>query len=345
MRNWSFSLGRWWGVPVRLHIFFLLFVVLAFAFLTGELLWDGMLALTVLFVSIVLHEIGHALATHRVGGKVDAIVLSPVGGLVAPRVPDEPDVQVFVAISGPIVHLALVVGAAIAIAIGSDAQAIVELLNPVIPAGIVEGDTWLVVAKLTLWINWVLMLLNLLPAYPFDGGPVMRALLWPALGRKTASIVTSRVAMVIAVGLCVYAVFGLDTEAPTHLPLWVPFLMLGIFLFFSARQDQIAAESIGLHDELIGYRASNEGLDLLDAMWSGGDEQDAVLVEQRKDSQGEVSEQHPAERETSEDARVDDILARLHTAGLKELSREELEILQRASRRYRSKRRSSKDAE
>jgi Zn-dependent protease len=279
-----------------------------------------------------------------VGGKVDVLLLGPTGGLISPRVPDEPDVQAFVAIAGPIVHLALVVVSAAIIAVAGDAQSIIGLLNPATPEGIVDsnggpdGPIWLVAARLTLWINWVLMLLNLLPAYPFDGGPALRALLWPALGRKTACLVTSRIAMTIAIGFCVLAAVGVDPQAPLF---WVPLVTLGIFLFFSARQDQLAAESIDPHDDLIGYQMTGEGLDLLDAMWSDDDEKDAVLVEQRKESQEGRGEKHSGDHEAAEDARVDDILARLHQTGIGELSREEIEVLQRASRRYRDRHRPS----
>ena len=60
-------------------------------------------------MSVTLHEVGHSLAAIRVGGKVDAVVLGPVGGLISPRVPDEPEIHLFVALAGPIVHLLLAV--------------------------------------------------------------------------------------------------------------------------------------------------------------------------------------------------------------------------------------------
>ena len=112
------------------------------------------------------------------------------------------------------------------------------------------------------------MLLNLLPAYPFDGGPILRAMLWPALGRRTARVVTARVAMGIGVLLCASSLLTVAGEFPTQFPIWIPLVMLGVFLFFSARQDLATAASPEWTDEPAGYQVSSDGLDLLDVMWS-----------------------------------------------------------------------------
>ncbi|MEX0612235.1 MAG: site-2 protease family protein, partial [Pirellulales bacterium] len=276
----------------------------------------------------------------RVGGKVDAIVLGPVGGLISPRVPDEPETKLFVAFAGPIVHLLIAVMAAIALAFAGNTQ-LLGLLNPLAtPQDLVEpGGIGLVAAKLTLWINWILMLLNLLPAYPFDGGPILRAMLWPALGRRTARAVTARIAMGLAVLLCAasLATLGRDVQA---VPIWIPLVTLGMFLFFSARQDLAASDTDEQADQLAGYQVSSDGLDLLDAMWSS-DEEEGVLVEHQQRPQ---PEQNRGAQEASEDARVDDILARLHDSSWDALSPEEVAILQRASQRYRRRRRTSNEA-
>jgi Zn-dependent protease len=289
----------------------------------------------VLLVSITLHEVGHTLAAVRVGGKVDAIVLGPVGGLISPRVPDEPEIHLFVALAGPIVHLLLAVLAAIALATAHNTE-LLGLLNPFsTPQDLVEpGGTAVIVAKLTLWLNWILMLLNLLPAYPFDGGPLLRALLWPALGRRTARIVTARVAMGVAFLFCLAAVLTMAGEFQTHMPLWIPLLTLGLFLFFSARQDLSVAATPEWNDEPAGYQLSSEGLDLLDVMWSSDEEDDGVLVEH----QHRPAEQTRQAQEAVEDARVDDILARLHDLSWDALSPDEIAVLQRASQRYRRRR-------
>ncbi len=343
VQRWSLSLGRWWGVSVYLHIFFLLSALLALTFTLPEpdLVSAGLMMVGVLLVSVALHEVGHSLAAIRVGGKVDAVVLGPVGGLISPRVPDEPEIHLFVALAGPIVHLLLAVVAAIALAIAGNTQ-LLGLLNPLAtPQDLIEpGGTALIAAKITLWLNWNLMLLNLLPAYPFDGGPILRAMLWPALGRRTARVVTARVAMGIAVLLCASSLFTVAGELHAHFPLWIPLFTLGLFLFFSARQDLATAATPEWTDEPAGYQVSSDGLDLLDVMWSTDDEADGVLVEHR---QRPSAEQNRRAQEAVEDARVDDILARLHDSSWAALSPDEIAILQRASQRYRERRNQSQD--
>lgn len=340
VQRWSLSLGRWWGVAVYLHVFFVLSALLALAFTLPEpdLLGTGLLMVAILLASVTLHEVGHALAALRVGGKVDAVVLGPVGGLISPRVPDEPEIHLFVALAGPIVHLMLAVLAAIVLAAAGNAQ-LLGLLNPfATPQNLVEpGGTAIIAAKLTLWLNWILMLLNLLPAYPFDGGPILRAMLWPALGRRTARIVTARVAIGVAFLLCLASLVTVAGELQTHIPLWIPLLTLGLFLFFSARQDLAAAAAPDWNDEPAGYQLSSDGLDLLDVMWSSDDEDEGVLVEHQQ----RPAEQNRRDQEAIEDARVDDILARLHDSNWESLSPEEIAVLQRASQRYRRRHRSA----
>ncbi len=337
-------MGRWWGVAVYLHVFFVVSALLALGFFLltePDLLGPGLMLIGVLLVSVTLHEVGHALAASSAGGKVDAVVLGPVGGLMSPRVPDEPEAHLFVAVAGPFVNLLLAVLAAAVLVAAQNTQ-LTDLLIPFsTPKDLVEpGTTGIIAAKLTLWLNWTLMLLNLLPAYPFDGGPILRAMLWPAFGRRTARIVTARVAMGVAFLFCVASCFAMAAEFQNHMPIWIPLLTLGLFLFFSARQDLAAAGLPEWSEEPAGYQLNADGLDLLDVEWADEDEDDGVLVEHQSRS----VEQSRQTQEADEDARVDAILARLHESSRDALSAEELAILERASQRYR-RRRGPRDAD
>lgn len=342
VQRWSLSLGHWGGVHVRVHMFLLLFAVISLAFMPHDLYRPALLTLGVTLVSLVLHELAHAVAASRVGGKVDSIILGPVGGLVSPRVPDEPEVQLFVALAGPIVHLTLVVGAAVALAISGDTN-ILQLLHPLNLSLIddTSTSTWLQIGKLTLWINWVLMLLNLLPVYPFDGGPIFRALLWPALGRRTARVFTGRAGMAIGVLIAAAAFWQFDSpELNSLTDVKLPLVMLGIFVFFSARQDLVSDWGEDLFDDISGYRVRSDGVDLLNPMEIEEEGNEVVLVEHQR-RQGEPQEKRLASQESCEEDRVDAILARLHVSSLSQLSREELEVLQRASARYKQRLHSS----
>ncbi len=337
VQRWSLSLGRWAGIHVRVHIFLLLFAVVSLAYMPADLYWPACLTLGVAIGSLFLHEAAHSLAAIRVGGKVDSVILGPVGGLVSPRVPDEPEVQLFVALAGPIVHLSLVVVAAVGLALAGNTN-ILTLLHPLNLSLIDDNQSaWLLVGKLTLWINWMLLLLNLLPAYPFDGGPIFRAMLWPALGRRTARVVTGRAGMIVGVLIAAAALVRFSAPELDNLAfVKLPLVMLGIFVFFSARQDLVSDWSEDLFDEAAGYRVRSDGVDLLEPVELEEDDEEPVLVEHQR-RQGESQDKRRQTQEAYEDARVDDILARLHDTNLSQLSPEELEILRRASERYKQR--------
>ena len=275
VHRWSVSLGRWWGVAVRLHIFFLLFAVLALAFtIPADLAGAGSMAIGILLASLVLHEVGHALAAARVGGQIDAIVVGPVGGLIfsagtrraggsVVRGPGRADRPFDTGYCPP---RSCSRWPAIPRCSG--------LLHPLAPLDLMEGGRRLVAVKLTLWLNWILMLLNLLPAYPFDGGPILRAMLWPAVGRRTARVIASRVAMVIAVGVCASGLLSFGVDRDTRpVPMWIPLIILGIFLFFSAKQDVAGAAPHELFDDPVGYRPGQVGADPLEATWPTDDDE------------------------------------------------------------------------
>jgi len=334
---WSLNLGRWAGVQVRLHALFplvgLLTVYLATVAGQADLFWYAWMMLGVILASAVLHELAHCYAAIRVGGRVDEVVLLPWGGLSHFTLPREPQAELFTAAAGPLVNLLIAGISAVALLLMGNDQ-LLSMLHPLRPTAIVEGPPGMVLLKLTCWINWLIVLVNLLPAPPFDGGRILRAVLRPAFGRRTAIILVSRTARIVAVLLCVVAWLVHDSTAMTPIPAWLPLGLLAIVLLFSAHQEISRMDQGGLDDGPFGYDFS-EGYTSLER----ADEpvESPGFVSQWLERRRESRERRRREIEASEEARVDDILARLHKTGIEGLSPEERALLQRVSARYRSR--------
>jgi Zn-dependent protease len=185
--RWSWRIGSVGGTAIRLHgTFLILLAWLALEQLLGGESFVQLVArvalLSVVFGCVFLHELGHAMVARRYGIETREIVLLPVGGIARmDRLPDKPRAELAIAIAGPAVNL-VIAGALFA----------VQLFG--------------VGAVATLaWINVSLALFNLLPAFPMDGGRVLRALLTAEMGRASATRISARVGQVLALGLALAA--------------------------------------------------------------------------------------------------------------------------------------------
>ncbi len=337
---WSISLGRWGGVQVRLHALFLLFCVLTIYLGTLSadpmLVWHGVMSLFILFFSVLLHELAHCYAAFRVGGHAEEIVIGPLGGLAPVAVPHEPRSELITAFAGPAVNAAIWLATIPPLWMATKDVNLIGLLNPLRPDEVVEGLPQVVFLKLTFWLNWILLIVNLLPAFPFDGGRGLRALLWPVLGYRPAILLVARLATISAVVMCVLA-WALHTPDENWLvPVWFPLVLIALFLVFSAKQEVARLEQQEIGSELFGYDFS-QGYTSLEQ------EQRATRVDEpgmlrrwltKRREQREQARQH---REAEEESRVDEVLARLHTVGMDGLSPKERSLLNRVSARYRNR--------
>jgi Zn-dependent protease len=346
--SWSLRLGRWRGVEVRVHLYLplLALVVLLLASpsveamgqITTELPWNpvprALLGLAVLLFSVVVHEVVRAAIAERVGGRTNLIVLGPTGGWASPHLPADPPAQLVTAISGPLAYLALLVSAGCALAAAGEHD-ILRLLNPFNPDFLRAPSILHFVAQLTVWINACLLLVNLLPIQPCDGVELLRGLLWPLVGRATAAMAVAHIAYGAAAATAVLAVVAKDQNVNDSLPAWFPLATASVLLLYGGnRASRQRQYDVGLAiDEL-----ESDDEQWLSAEWIE-EERAAVLVEQVQEKQQETIDRKRREREDREDARVDDILARLQAVGFEQLSEEEQAVLKRASRRYRQRRR------
>jgi len=148
-----------------------------------------------LFCIILLHEFGHALACRQVGGRADQIVLWPLGGVAYVAPPPRPGATLWSIAAGPLVNVALAPVLTLMVVLGG--------------AGWADAapNSYTLVRAICI-INYFLLIFNLLPIYPLDGGQIVRALLWFAVGRARSLMVATVVGFIGVAGLVVFAVLA-----------------------------------------------------------------------------------------------------------------------------------------
>ncbi len=343
LSSWSIRLGHFVGVTVRVHAFFLIFAVFTlFLGARERMVTEATMALVVLFLSVLWHEMGHAFAAFRLGGRVEDIVLGPLGGLAFLRTPAHPRHDCVIAAAGPVANLLVVVALLpLLMKWGIDP---VGLLHPMIPDDLVsESGTGILVVTLAFWLNWVLALVNLIPAFPLDGGRFARSLLWPYCGYRNSVIYVATAAKITAVGLCIAAWFARDAFPGEVIPAWFSLTLLAIFLFFSAKHEMDSLLSLHRPELVSPEEASLEygGEDLFTStMTSRSTAKPARrpsiwtqwLARRRESKLRRLKKQ-----EMEEERRVDEILSRVHADGMEHLSPADKKLLRKVSARYRER--------
>jgi Zn-dependent protease len=215
--GWSFKLFDVGGTAVRIHMtFFLLLAWIATIHWMhggmGEAV-DGVLFIVALFVCVVLHEFGHVLAARRYGIATSDVTLLPIGGVASlERVPEKPGQEILVALAGPAVTLLIAIVLIVMLGARFDFRQMAQL----------EQAQSTLLGRVAA-ANVTLLVFNLIPAFPMDGGRVLRAVLAVRLGYTAAT----RVAAMIGQGLAfVFALLGLMGN-----PLLI---LIAVFIFLAA---------------------------------------------------------------------------------------------------------------
>lgn len=219
--KWSWKIGRFAGIDVYIHTTFLLLIAFfGFSYwvqtrtLAGVL--EGVGFLLLLFLSVVLHEYGHALTARRYGIKTRDITLLPIGGVARlERMPDKPIQELWVALAGPAVNVVI---AAVLFAYLVLTRTLVPL--PGLP---LTGGPFL---ERLMTVNLFLVGFNLLPAFPMDGGRVLRAL----LALRLEYVQATQIAASIGQGMAfLFGIIGLFSN---------PFLLfIAFFVWIGAQQE------------------------------------------------------------------------------------------------------------
>lgn len=219
--KWSWKIGEFRGIGVYMHATFLIligFVVLSH-WSTGSGVGktlEGVGFILVLFGCVVLHEFGHALTAARFGIKTRDITLLPIGGLARlERMPDEPLQELWVALAGPAVN----------VAIAALLLVVVQFTNSWAPLEELTISSGPFVERLMM-VNVILAVFNMLPAFPMDGGRVLRALLATRIEYTRATHIAANIGQGMALGFGFLGFF------------FNPFLLfIALFVWIGAAQE------------------------------------------------------------------------------------------------------------
>src|ERR1043166_5131024 len=194
-RQGAFRLFRFAGIDVFLHWSW--FLVAAYEISGSKQRYStpvwAAVEYVVLFVIVTMHEFGHALACRSVGGRADQIVLWPLGGVAYVDPPPRPGPVLWSIAAGPLVNIVLY-------------PVLTTLFLWSRSSGLAETAPNLYMFVGSVWfMNRILLIFNMLPVYPLDGGQILRALLWFPLGRARSLMVSAIIGFVGVAGLILFA--------------------------------------------------------------------------------------------------------------------------------------------
>ena len=239
---WSFTIARIFGSEVRIHVtFFLLLLWIGVAhYQHGGMpaAIQGVIFILALFACVVAHEFGHALMARRYGIRTPDITLLPIGGLARlERMPEKPRQEIAVALAGPAVNVVIAAVLILVLGAGIDADALQALEDPTVSF----------LARLAT-VNVFLVVFNLIPAFPMDGGRVLRAVLAMRYSRVHATQIAARVGQGLAFFFGFLGLMGNPI-----------LIFIAIFVYLAATAEaqqtglQDVARNIGVRDVMITH--------------------------------------------------------------------------------------------
>lgn len=370
--SWSpINLGRWGGTQVRIHFFLVAYVVIELLMGTiGGKPVSTACWLLMLLAALAAHEFGHAAMAWWLGAEPEEVRLWPLGNMVGPSHPARPADNILVALAGPAVSAAMVLTAAGTLGAmgyqfvwspfgsspsdpGAPLRATAKAGAAAPRAGVVATVKAAPAAKevkptdtharpLTPpwfvgwfgYVNWVILLANLLPALPFDNGRVFRAYLAQASVSTTKdSMIAPLFARSCALILVIVGLVRLLSGRPDGLQL----IVLAILIEMIVRTEARMMEDGGFFDDgVFGYDFS-EGYTSLEGNAAKVRPYRESALKRWRRRRSDLRRQRRQAREAAEERRMDEILEKLHREGRAALTDEEHRFLIRVSAKYRNK--------
>jgi stage IV sporulation protein FB len=237
--GWSFNIGSIAGTAIRLHITFLLFLLWVFfeSYVSGGAgaAWQSLVFIVLLFTCVVAHEFGHILTARQFGVTTPTVTLLPIGGVAQlERIPEEPGQEFLIAIAGPLVNVVITT----LLVVFGDAN-----LHAAAAAAV--DNTHIPLLDRLAAVNLFLALFNMIPAFPMDGGRVLRALLAKRLGYVRATEVAAVIGQFVAFAL---GFIGLMSNPVL--------IFIAIFVYLAASSEA----------HMVALRAASRGVPVSHAM-------------------------------------------------------------------------------
>ena len=336
--NWSFTAGRVFGIRIRIHVVFVLCAVVLLAMEArhapesagfGRILVDALGVYALLFGVVLLHEFGHCFGCRRVGGEADEILLWPLGGLAYVSPPHDPAAHMITTVAGPAVNVVIcaVCSAVLTLWFGTLGAVPWNPLHPMLP---VDLNVLLTASTAQTWImrlfgvSYFILLINLLPIFPFDGGRVLQAYLWPRKGYAPSMALATTTGMI---GAVVVGLFALFLEESLLL------LMIAAFGYLTCWQTRRMMTEFGTVDP------TGSGVDFSAQFSFPADEPAARRPGyfERRRLRRQARKLKEEKQHMQEHARaVELILRKISESGISSLTPKERRILEDETRRHRS---------
>lgn len=315
--NGSVPLFTAFGIRVRAHAPLIIFVALVLVFGLGQgFTWqDRVESMSLLFLIVLLHEFGHCFAARWVGGSAEDIMMTPLGGLAMAHPPNRWLATFITIAAGPAVNvvICLVCGSLLWMLTGWVPW------NPLLFAPLTNhAFSWIDVVRYSYWIysiSYFLLIFNILPVYPLDGGQMLLALLWSKLGKYKATLIACAIGMVGSVLMVMVAI-------PTRSLLLG---LIGVNCFVNSMNQRRMTAAMGPEEfDEIDYSAAYEPA--------------TPKRHRRRMSQRAIKKARKQAMESQlEQERIDQILAKVSAHGMASLTWSERRALRKATEHRRKR--------
>lgn len=320
--RWAIPLGTWLGVRVRLNVWFPL-VLLLFASWVG---WELGLACTLLLlVSVLVHEFAHVLTARGTGVDGNEILLWPLGGLAFCQPAPTFRSHLLTPAAGPLSNLLICLATAPLL---WRAGLLGPACNPtVLPISELSQEHLVRdLAALTFSLNWVLLLINLIPAFPLDGGQLLQVVLAERIGPATARQLSVRIGFFSGL---ILAIVGLLVDVTTM-------VFLGFFLVTMNLQEMFRLQLEELYGGEFGRGEGFEARSEYDAEEEDAPEPRLSLWQQWKLNRAAARQERELEARAAAARRLDELLDKINRLGKDALTAEERTFLEQMSSQIRT---------